>query len=362
LCPNGHALAAPESRAGRPGHCPKCQTGFVVPTLEEYLAATGDEEGSEEESVVDGRIVTPAGADKAPSQAKPAASHEPATAEAATSPWKDGPAGTPTGASTGSDDDLLVPDFQPVGHQPVGQPAQVSPPEAKADKTSPDKTAPGPGKDPQPADSTAKAKTPTVSPPADVPLPNPPGEDSKEAELIVFLCPNGHKLHGPATLKGKPGQCPHCGSKFRVPDDEENDEDIAVVDAQASGGLHAKPAQPRTPQGVSDDTFRKDEEIPVLEAVPAWQVPPPAVDGGYRIQDLFAWMWEEKPEEAKIELQFADGKTFEPVGFAAQLSRQNVAVFETKDGDKSVITTLRWDDVRRIIVNGVDDLPEQLFR
>ena len=34
---------------------------------------------------------------------------------------------------------------------------------------------------------------------------------------IVFPCPNGHKLNGPASLQGQPGQCPHCGAKFRIP-------------------------------------------------------------------------------------------------------------------------------------------------
>src|SRR5215204_3661439 len=40
-------------------------------------------------------------------------------------------------------------------------------------------------------------------------------------DLFVFLCPNGHKLNGPPSLKGKPGQCPHCGARFRIPSDED---------------------------------------------------------------------------------------------------------------------------------------------
>ena len=32
-----------------------------------------------------------------------------------------------------------------------------------------------------------------------------------------FLCPNGHRLHGPANLQGRPGECPECGSRFRIP-------------------------------------------------------------------------------------------------------------------------------------------------
>ena len=48
---------------------------------------------------------------------------------------------------------------------------------------------------------------------------------------IVFLCPNGHKLNGPARLQGRPGQCPHCGEKFRIPSyddvDDANDDEYA---------------------------------------------------------------------------------------------------------------------------------------
>src|SRR5262249_44613164 len=40
-------------------------------------------------------------------------------------------------------------------------------------------------------------------------------------EVFVFLCPNGHKLNGPPSMKGKAGQCPHCGAKFRIPTDED---------------------------------------------------------------------------------------------------------------------------------------------
>src|SRR6185436_17284714 len=43
------------------------------------------------------------------------------------------------------------------------------------------------------------------------------------SEMFIFLCPNGHKLNGPPSLKWKAGQCPHCGAKFRIPDDTEEE-------------------------------------------------------------------------------------------------------------------------------------------
>ena len=47
------------------------------------------------------------------------------------------------------------------------------------------------------------------------------GKGKAGKEVFVFLCPNGHKLNGPPSLKGKPGQCPHCGAKFRIPSDDD---------------------------------------------------------------------------------------------------------------------------------------------
>src|SRR4029077_7759353 len=55
---------------------------------------------------------------------------------------------------------------------------------------------------------------------------------------IVFLCPNGHRLHGPAALVGRPGQCPHCQVRFLIPSPEDvPDDDEAEVDQDASISL-----------------------------------------------------------------------------------------------------------------------------
>ncbi|MCR9117190.1 MAG: hypothetical protein NXI22_09635 [bacterium] len=55
-----------------------------------------------------------------------------------------------------------------------------------------------------------------------------------EDDMIVFLCPNGHKLNGPKELQGKAGQCPHCNSKFRIPnyDEEDIDDDEVIEDVE----------------------------------------------------------------------------------------------------------------------------------
>src|SRR4029079_2436042 len=93
-------------------------------------------------------------------------------------------------------------------------------------------------------------------------------------EIFFFLCPNGHKLNGPPSLKGKPGQCPQCGARFLIPTDEDiaaaeeeetvSDEsyeehspgDTAIANGMAeSGGIHGEVGVERPPAGPSGRRF-----------------------------------------------------------------------------------------------------------
>ena len=122
LCPNGHQLSAPENMAGKKGKCPKCQSAFVVPTMEDVAAAE--------------------------SESEPVPQEQPAF----------------TAAAGGN------------GSEPPSVPAMGS------------------------------------------------GKGLPGGDLFVFLCPNGHKLNGPPSMKGKAGKCPHCGARFRIPTDDEEEE------------------------------------------------------------------------------------------------------------------------------------------
>ena len=47
---------------------------------------------------------------------------------------------------------------------------------------------------------------------------SPQASAASGSEKFVFLCPNGHKLVGSPSLRGRAGQCPHCNSRFLIPD------------------------------------------------------------------------------------------------------------------------------------------------
>src|SRR5687768_12612727 len=59
-------------------------------------------------------------------------------------------------------------------------------------------------------DSTAATSAGDGEKPRETPAMGSGKGTAAPGEVFVFLCPNGHKLNGPPSLKGKPGQCPHC--------------------------------------------------------------------------------------------------------------------------------------------------------
>src|SRR5487761_8865 len=58
------------------------------------------------------------------------------------------------------------------------------------------------------------------------------------ADQILFLCPNGHRLHGSASLAGRPGQCPHCSVKFLVPSPDDDEEDERIIEEEPDAPLN----------------------------------------------------------------------------------------------------------------------------
>jgi hypothetical protein len=251
LCPNGHQLNAPENMAGKKGKCPKCQSAFVVPTLEEVAAAETEE----------------------PPQPAPEAQLAP----------------------VGSN-----------GNEPATIPAAGS------------------------------------------------GKGLPGGELFVFLCPNGHKLNGPPSLKGKPGQCPHCGARFRIPtDDEEETPEESATDEQ-------QPMQVvvGAPEGTGSGGFRFPFEQFAPEE-PATATPPSGPPG---LGFIFDKLWQARDDQAEVEIFLSEGEILSPEHYSASLSSSDYGVFAIQEGDGNyAVTVIPWSAVRRVGVRKLAELPKDLF-
>jgi len=190
------------------------------------------------------------------------------------------------------------------------------------------------------------------------------GMGAAPGEIFVFLCPNGHKLNGPPSMKGKAGQCPHCGARFRIPSDEdlelpeeevptgEVDEEVPEGQADEDGGfdfgrLLGGQAQPEEPV----EAFI--EEPPVAP-------PPPGASGlGYIVGRL----WEQRVDGTELEIFLSEGEILAPDEFSEVLSSSDYGVFAIQEGDGSfAITVVPWSAVRRIGMRKMPDLPPQLFQ
>lgn len=182
-------------------------------------------------------------------------------------------------------------------------------------------------------------------------------------EAFMFLCPNGHKLNGPPSLKGKAGQCPHCGARFRIPTDEEMDELELPEEEEVPTG-HAEeeeiPAGTPVEEGGIDfnrlfGTEAAQETSPDTIAPP----PPGAAGLGYIVGRL----WERRSEEAELEVFLSEGEIVAPDHYSEVLSSSEYGVFAVQEGDGSfAVTVIPWSTVRRVGMRRVTELPGELFQ
>lgn len=197
------------------------------------------------------------------------------------------------------------------------------------------------------------------------------GAHEDDGDTIVFLCPNEHRLHGPRSLEGKAGQCPHCGVRFRVPssDDPPDEVDpgsqILVGERPAVGELAVQDvAVEEADEGPSfnfliDAVQERGAPVPAL----AFDAPAGGASGGrHQLAELFVKLWDERARGAVVELHLADGATIAPDRFARELSRRDYGVFAVKEADGThTLTLVAWDAIRRISFRRVAKLPKKVF-
>ena len=242
---------------------------------------------------------------------------------------------------------------------------------------------------------------------------------STPPERIVFLCPNGHRLHGPAHLAGHAGQCPHCGAKFRIPPLEEVpsreamfeavedegagdayvDEGAAVAarEGYASADEYEQTSEPSAngsaeyvseyvedlppedeltgeaadgdePTGIDwpgvPGASRRRESLLGIDADLDDQVddgPGPSGDLPHPLAELCDRLWAETASGAKIELVLGDGNHVVVHHFARSWSQRSHGLFACREGDGTyTLTAIAWDSIARVIVRGLPDLTEDL--
>jgi DNA-directed RNA polymerase subunit RPC12/RpoP len=174
---------------------------------------------------------------------------------------------------------------------------------------------------------------------------------------IEFLCPNGHRLHGAVTLQGRPGACPECGSRFRIPTYEEisaeeelaHEINLGHVDGR-EGSDAGKRAAAETQRSLPTDLG------PITTEATSTTVGSTTAHG---MAALVARLWATRPAGATLDLRLRDGETIIPQQFLKRQSDENQqGIFVVKEADGSLsIVAVAWDAVARAAVRGLGELP-----
>lgn len=176
-------------------------------------------------------------------------------------------------------------------------------------------------------------------------------------DQIIFLCPNGHRLHGSSSLAGRPGQCPHCGVKFLVPspDDDDDDEEPAVEEQPADDALDEIVIQIDT-SGKGGSSKGGSSKAGRVSSASNPSLPPT----GHSLASVLAQAWRLKAQGASIEVHLGNGTLIEPDQFSAKDGQ--CALFSLREADGShTLTIVAWSSIERVVVRGLEQLPREWF-
>ncbi len=301
LCPNGHQLTAPDNLAGKTGKCPKCSTAFMVPTLEELAAAN---ESPAEPAVDDPR-------------------------------WE-------------NNKDSLA------GSKPTNEPAaeEKSAEKSGVGKAEGGKSGVGRSSIDRSTDGIAGVKGSSK-----ISLGSSKGTGTPAAGVFVFLCPNGHKLNGPPSLKGKAGQCPHCGARFVIPEDDE----VPPDDEIPTGAVDEEEEDVPAGEPVEDEVPAHADEEEVVEELEPDPEPIPA--GVHALGYIVGRLWDHKTDTTELEIFLQEGEIISPDRYAEILSTGEYGVFAHKEAEENYsLSVIPWSAVRRIDLRRIPKLSSGTFR
>src|SRR5436305_164332 len=129
-------------------------------------------------------------------------------------------------------------------------------------------------------------------------------------EVFVVLCPSGQKMIGAPSMKGKPGQCPHCGAGLIITTDEDIEEsqqgetyEESAEEGADDGGEHSAERG-----GINFDRFLHGSQEETGSQT-AFDRPPAGAAGlGYIVGRL----WERRTEGSELEVFLAEGEIVAP--------------------------------------------------
>lgn len=167
-------------------------------------------------------------------------------------------------------------------------------------------------------------------------------------DIFVFLCPNGHRLNGPSSLRGKLGQCPHCGAKFRIPDDDPQDDELEPEGGPGAELVDAPPYDADAVEELPDDYIPDEPE-------------PPFEEGVHPLAHIMNRLWYHKGATGEVEILLNEGEIMSPEHYSPVLSSSDYGVFATREGAGYSFSVIPWSNVRRLNVHKVEHLPLGAF-
>ena len=178
------------------------------------------------------------------------------------------------------------------------------------------------------------------------------GKGKLQQDLFIFLCPNGHKLNGPPSLKGKAGQCPHCGAKFRIPSDDDEMELPEAPEDSAEGATGEQFVFPG---------FEQVEEV--YEAVEVEDTVDPPPEGIHPLSYIVGRLWDRKGDNTELEIFLGEGEIVAPELYSEILSIRDFGVFGSKESDGTYsVTIIPWSTVRKVGLRRIPELSDKVFR
>jgi hypothetical protein len=207
----------------------------------------------------------------------------------------------------------------------------------------------------------------------------PRAASKEDAASITFQCGNGHRINVPAKLAGKRGTCSKCGVPVVIP--------IQSAPAEPAQAVEPAPA-PDAFAGLFDGGSAPEpapaEEIVVDitggagEATSGGGSAVGDVVAGYGPEEfaapddgsaeehptaqLVARLWLEREHGGSVEIHVSGAAPIYPEWYEPRWSRGTHGLFAKQETDGTVtLTAVAWDSIQKIVVRGVQGLPDGMF-